>query len=434
MGLKSLFHVVLKAMSTPSDLGVVPVRDENGNVVSYTVGRQSAPVNGDTGERGWVPSTRSAATGTVPEPDALSALRAYTRARVKARRRQAEEDGVIVDGVIYDTSDDAHLRLMTLLVFAVRDPDYTASMLIRDGSVKSLTSPEIYAVATAIANHMQACAKWEIDLLQSIEDAADIQALTTIEESIDDSAPSGDVTTPVAPDGSDPPPLYNDANFLAVTCETIDASSNVSIGGTLAVTGDTTLTGATALQSTLSVTGDTTLSAKLTTSDSALLQSTLEVVGTSLFSADVAVTGANLNVTGSFDVTEDATIERLYARDKLGMGTMNIIPYARSGTETWAKAGSFLWRRGDRQPTKATVSFAVTRSDSKAGALFFEVGRRVILGWGLVPNAGETIVEIPLSGTVFTQHDDTAYEIEVHIVNATESGFVYLSNYFMSMA
>lgn len=531
-------------MSTPSDLGVVPVQDENGNVVSYTVGRQTAPENAETTDRGgggWVASSRAFEDGTVPTPTASDALKAYVRARIKARRRLAEEDGVVVEGIVYDTSDDAHLRLMTLLVFASRDPTYRASILIRDGSVRELTSPEIYRVATAIANHMQACALWEIAALQAVEDAATTEELLAFEATIDDAAPSGDETEPTAPDGTQPPPAYEDATFKAVVCDsiqvlqdatvegslsvtvdtavggnaaisgsltttgatslesTLDVAGNSTLQGTLTVvsptalqsslevtgtstlTGDLTVVSPTTLQSTLDVTGNTSISGTLTTVDATTLQSTLQVdgtttlvsavtaqapatlqdtlavdgnttlnatlttvgatelqsslqvTGTSNFDADVAV-NANVNVTGSIDVTEDAVIERLYARDKLGVGSMAIKYDARATGESWIRAGSFWWRRGDRQPTSATAAFVITRSQSKPAVAFFEIARQQVLGYAVVDNNGDTSVTLPLQDTLFTANDNTAFEIEVYIANATEVGQVQLANYFLSVA
>jgi predicted acyltransferase (DUF342 family) len=539
---RSFFARGLKGMSSPSDLGVVPVRDENGNVVSYTVGRQSAPEHASASDQGWVASARSFETGTVPQPSASDALKAYMRARIKARRRLAEEDGVVVEGIVYDTSDDAHLRLMTLLVFASRDPEYVASILIRDGSVRQLTSPEIYRVAIAIANHMQACALWEIASLQAVEDATTTEDLLAFETTIDDGAPSGDVTEPSPPNGTQPPPAYDDAVFKAITCDSIGVLQNASVAGDLAVTGNSVVTGnatvngtltttaatilestlsvtgnssidgtltvasgtslqstlavanttlltgeltvvsptmlqsslsvvgntditgtlttvdattlqstlkvdgsttlvgeltaqaAAVLQSSLSVAGNSTLSGTLTTVGATELQSTLAVTGGSTFNADVAVQNANVNVTGSINVSEDAVVERLYARDKLGMGTMSINTTARARTESWIVAGSFWWRRGDRQPTGATVSFTITDSQSKPAVVFFELERRQILGYAVVPSNGATVATLSMQDTLFTPNDDTAFQVEVYISNATEKGVVTLANYFISAA
>ena len=526
---------IWKGMSSPSDLGVVPVRDEDGNVVSYTVGSRSAPENADAGGSGWVTSSRSFDDGTVAEPTALVALKAYTRARVKSRRRLAEEDGVIVGGIVYDTSDDAHLRLMTLLVFSSRDPDYTASILIRDGSVRQLTSPEIYNVATAIANHMQACALWEIAQLQAINAATTAEDLVTLESTIDDSAPSGDVTEPTAPTGTQPPPAFEDATFKHTTCDSVDVYDYVNVGGALAVTGDsaftgtvtttgatslestlavagnstltgtldvaaaatiqgtlavtdaTTLTGevtivspatlqatlsvggnatvtgtftnvdattlqstlrvdgsttmvgeleaqaAATLQSTLSVGGDSTLSGTLTTVGNTELQSALTVTGESTFNANVGV-NANVNVVGSLDVTEDAVVERLYARDRLAIGTMSVNATVRARTEQWLVAGSFWWRRGDRQPTGASVSFTITSNQAKPAVAFYEIGRQQVIGYTVVPASGDTLATLTIQDTLFTKNDNSAFQIDVYISNATEVGVVTLSNYLITVA
>ena len=432
-------------MSSPSDLGVRPIRDENGNIINYTVGRNVPPSNAEQSS-GWVAS-RSFESGSVPTPDALSAMRAYTRARVKARRRMAEEDGVIIGGVVYDTSDDAHLRLMTLLTFAVRDPDYSASILIRDGTVHEVTSQGIYAVATAISNHMQACALWEAESMQTVEDAESAEELEAFEATIDDAAPAGDVTTPSAPEGTTPPPLYDDATFQNMTCISLTTSEHVDVGTTLDVAGTTALadrldvTGPTALSNTLAVSAGTTLadtlavngavmlSSTLDVSAAAVLANTLDVSGETTFKADVTITNANVDVTGSLNVTGDAEVARLYAHDRLGVGTMSINLNARARTERWLRAGSFLWRRGDRQPTKATAMFDVTSTKGRPAVLFFEVSRKVILGYAVASANGETVVNVTLGSTLSTADDDTVFEVELHIANATEQGYVALRNY-----
>lgn len=581
-------------MSPSSDIGVVPVRDGDGNVVSYTIRNRSDPETG--GDRGaWVASSRSAETGTVPEPTPLVALKAYTRARVKSRRRMAEEDGVLVGGVIYDTSDDAHLRLMTLLMFASRDPDYTASILIRDGTVRQLNALEIYSVGIAIANHMQACALWEIEQLQAVDDATTSEELVTIESTIDSSAPAGDEVEPAVPSGTEAPPAYDDATFQKITCDSIVASENVQVGGTLAVTGATTMqstldvadsvsmqsslgvggelsvasvvnmlstltvesdtllkgtltagqdaqlqadlnvagtstlagelsvtgkatlldaaevrgsmtvaqaavlndtlsvagattidgvlavqsnasvaadlsvvgnvavdgtltakqataledtlavAGAADMASTLSVTGNTLLNASLEVQAATLLHSTLgvdsdatiagklSVSQESTFTGDVSVT-SNVNVTGSIDVTEDAVIERVYARDNLARGSMFVDRDVSARTEAWVVAGSFLWRRGDRQPTGATIAVSLSSRQAKAAVALYEKGRNQVIGYGVSARAGDELVTIPIQDTVFTANDDTVFQVELYLSNATEIGRVSLSNFLLSVA
>jgi hypothetical protein len=220
------------------------------------------------------------------------------------------------------------------------------------------------------------------------------------------------------------------------TLTNIDAAT---LQSTLQVDGATTLVGeleaqaATTLQSTLSVGGDTTLSGTLTTVGDTALQSALSVAGESTFNANVGV-NANLNVVGSVDVTEDAIIERLYARDKLATGTMSVNAAVRARTEAWLVAGSFWWRRGDRQPTGATVSFTITSNQAKPAVAFYEIGRQQVIGYTVVPNAGNTVATVTIQDTLFTANDNTAFQIDVYISNATEVGVVTLSNYLVTVA
>ena len=495
--------------------------------MSYAVGSRSAPdsaaaTDGDGGQ--WATGTRATVS-----PTSLEAMKAYLRARIKARRRMSEEDGVLYNGIVYDTSDDAHLRLMTLLTFAGRDPDYQASILLRDGSVKQMSSGEIYAVATTIANHIQATAQWEVAQMQLVADATTIEDLQSQDAALDDSAPAGDVTEPVSPDGLVPPAAYDDVEFEKVVCDFITVNENAivtkdltvdgntQLNGTLTTVQDTTLNAnlqvdgntqlqgtlttvgnselqgtlttvqATDLQSTLTVAGATALNDTLVVANNTTLNSELDVVAAARLASTLAVTGAttmtgdvraennvsigadlgvdaNTTLTGTLttvgatalqstlsvtdvsdfnakvtvnsqmDVTEDADIQRLYAHDKLGVGTMAVDAAARARTEQFVKAGSFFWRRGDRQPTNATVAFSLSTTAAQPAVAFYELERQQVIGFQVADSAGTDIVRVTMADTLFTDDDDTAFLVEVYIANSTNSGTVNLNNYFISCA
>ena len=81
----------------------------------------------------------------------------------------------------------------------------------------------------------------------------------------------------------------------AVTSAKLD--TNIAVGGTLGVTGATTLTGAATLSSTLAVTGATTLS------------STLAVTGNATFTGDLTVNGTTTTVNSTTLTIDDKNME-----------------------------------------------------------------------------------------------------------------------------
>ena len=176
----------------------------------------------------------------------LDALRSSAREHVKARRLSAESDGVLVEGVVYDTSEGGLLRLIILLVFANRDPDYTASVQVRNGTVRRMTAPELYKVASAVANHMQSCALWEKDALLALNNAVETEDFAAAEATVFDAIPTGDVTTPAAPDGTPAPPDFAGSRFEDVTCLSANVNgdlavtNNANLGGDLRVDGPVT--------------------------------------------------------------------------------------------------------------------------------------------------------------------------------------------------
>jgi hypothetical protein len=205
------------------------------------------------------PTERARVPGSATEPSAqafgdqegphLDALRVNAREHAMARRRAAEGDGVLVDGVVYDTSESGLIRFVVLLMFATRDPDYTASMQVHNVSVLTMTAFELYKVAIAIANHMQACALWEQGTLGAIDEADGAEAVAALEDTINEGVPTGDVATPTPPEGTAPPPAYGDATFEGVTC------LSAMVNGGLSVTGDSALDGPLTVSSDAAVSG-----------------------------------------------------------------------------------------------------------------------------------------------------------------------------------
>ena len=290
----------------------------------------------------------------------LEAERANARAQIQERRRDREQNGVWVDGVVYDTSVAAHLRLMTLAVFATRDPSFVASVQTRDGSVTDLTASSIYRVAVAIANHMQSCALWERASLQAIDGATDQAGIEQAETDAEGTLPVGDVSEPSAPDGLQSPTAYTSPQYEDTTCSTV-------------------------------------------------------------------------RVTGALTAESDADVRRLYARDRLVTGSIYVDAAARSRTASWVRAGSFWWRRGDRQPTRGFVAFRVSDPTCVPAMAFYEPGRQTAY-CAVAGAAGSTTISAAFADTLYTEDDDTFFEVEVYIQNTNAVGNLYLANFNVSTA
>ena len=107
----------------------------------------------------------------------------------------------------------------------------------------------------------------------------------------------GTVTIPAATNlnlGTDAVPSAA-IQYDAVTSAKLD--TNIAVGGTLGVTGATTLSGAAAVASTLAVTGATTLS------------STLAVTGNATFTGDITVNGTTTTVNSTTVTIDDKNME-----------------------------------------------------------------------------------------------------------------------------
>ena len=370
-------------------------------------------------------------------PGADEALRTNMRARVRDLRASIESAGLKVGDVVYDTSTEARLRLVTHLVFAMQYPSYSAAVMTRDGEMATLTSEQIYRVASKLIIYMQACASWETKTLETIAYAATLEDVSIIGETLDSSVPVGDVVEPTPVEGAYEPPAYEDTQPII----------NLVVQGTARVDGDASFG--------IDVYVETTITtASLVATDNlrvanAEVEGTLSAGATDVFSLDTgAATTASLttgsaSVTGptstsTLTVSEDATIERLYARDCLGVSTMFMDNATVVRNSNWVRVGSFWWRSGDRQPTSAIVAFTegVGRGfglKSAPAALIYEVGRRVVLGHAYGAE-GDLTTAFPISRTNFIPGCNDFVELEVHISNQNSKGSVSLRSYCVSVA
>lgn len=326
--------------------------------------------------------TRSLLDGTVAPPDALTTMRAYARARVLSLRRQSEASGVLVDGTVYETTDEALIKLATLVVFATRDPSFRASLFTRGGDLQQVDANTLYRVATAAMNHVQTCAAWQAQTLADVDAATDPVQIAAVEDTIDETAPSGESSEPVPPGGAPVPPAFQDAAYGDVECDSLSVSGQAAITGSMEVGGP------------IAVTSD-------------------------------AAFASGANVAGL------ATVERLYARDRLARGTQQVYSGVSSNSSTWRLAGSFIWRMGDRPPAVVTVAFDSSHSQSLPAALVFNLSTGTTLGVTYAQEKGQKFLAVAVSGAPYVANDSSAYELDIFIANRGP-GNVWASNYLVS--
>lgn len=156
---------------------------------------------------------------TISDEIRTDAMRADALATIVEKRQAAEEAGVLVDGNLYEATTEARLKLTTMLVFAVRDPNYSASVKLLDGNSVVLTAPQIYRVVTAMTNLAQTLAQWEEAAADTVANAANIQELEVVEAEVDQqTAPAANEEEPQPPEGAPPPPDFSKNEFEDLTC------------------------------------------------------------------------------------------------------------------------------------------------------------------------------------------------------------------------
>ncbi|MHB2058984.1 DUF4376 domain-containing protein [Pseudomonas monsensis] len=110
---------------------------------------------------------------------------------IAAERFRREGSGIMVDGVVIDTSRDSQSLIAGMAVSAMLDPAYECSYKAVDGFFE-LTAAQILAVATAVRSHVQACFDREKALSETVD------AGTYVDEMLKEGWPVSTPSTPVA--------------------------------------------------------------------------------------------------------------------------------------------------------------------------------------------------------------------------------------------
>ena len=160
----------------------------------------------------------------LPVVSETDIMRTAVGARIVQSRRTAQDGGVLVDGVEYDTSPESMLALVTLLSFASRDPAYTAAVAKRNGGVQILGADAIHRVAAAATMHMQGCALWEHHARAAVDETETVADMQVVEEEAGTTVPSAIDGEPQPPEGTSAPPEFDRPAFRTVVCDELTTS------------------------------------------------------------------------------------------------------------------------------------------------------------------------------------------------------------------
>ena len=167
----------------------------------------------------------------------LDAEQVGAQQNILERRRTAESNGVLLNGVIYDTSDAGLTRLLVLFALTHRNPQYMGTLQLRDGSIREVTAREVYSLAATVAYHLRACATWEanaIARIQAAEGTADVEAA---EAAVLEDVPAGDLSTPTPLEGGAVLTDFGDTRYDRVSCANLTVDTDATIGHSLSVAG-----------------------------------------------------------------------------------------------------------------------------------------------------------------------------------------------------
>lgn len=379
--------------------------------------------------RGITAATPEETRAADDAPPHLNALMITSMARIQARRREAETNGVIVDGHVYDTSFESTVRLLTVLVFALRDPSYRASILLRDGNTREVGASELYRIATAISYHMQKCSAWEQKTLNALRNVQNPNELETTELDAELTIPVSDTTTPEPPEGSEPPAEFNDADIRGMA---LDIAGPARFRGQVAVNGAARFdAGVTVLGSmkTSSIDAGT----GVITTTGLVKGGTLAATGT-LTSGNASVASLNagsgaITTTGTARLrtvlADDSTILRLSALDDLGTSTTEI-SQVKLTSPSWVQVASFARRKGDR-PIDKVVALTDAKGGAQPAVALYEPTTNTTLG-STVGEVGATSVTVPVQMTWVENSNDCTL-IEIWMNNSSNKGHVTMKHF-----
>ncbi|WP_020471454.1 DUF4376 domain-containing protein [Zavarzinella formosa] len=106
-----------------------------------------------------------------------ASLRNRLLATLAARRYDAQNSGVAIDGNTFDTDSESRNALTSAYVFASLDATYSCNWKTADGVFVTLTSPQVIAVGKGVGAFIQKCFDTEKTLAGNIGQYGSAEAI-----------------------------------------------------------------------------------------------------------------------------------------------------------------------------------------------------------------------------------------------------------------
>ncbi len=149
-------------------LEVTELRGADGKVTGYTGGPPWAPM--------WA---------STP----VAALKAYMSNWVSDARRNAEQQGVNIDGDVFSTDLASQVKFVGALMYASLNRGYVCKWQTANRGFVTLDAAAISVVAACIMGYIESCFTWEASMLAAIDAAATVPALQAIK--LSEGVPTG---------------------------------------------------------------------------------------------------------------------------------------------------------------------------------------------------------------------------------------------------
>lgn len=130
------------------------------------------------------------------QPPTLDYLRAQLKARVKERRKRAEEAGTTVNGTPVETDRESQSMLNGAVEYMRRNPGGVINWQLPDLSFIALDADKVGALADAVAAHVQSCFTRQAEICADMERRTKVSTLLeAYQDAIDTGWPGQEVPT-----------------------------------------------------------------------------------------------------------------------------------------------------------------------------------------------------------------------------------------------
>lgn len=199
-------------------ISVATLLDKHGKVVGYAAGTHEET-------EVMVKSTWASCNNSWMS-NAEDVLKEAMTTRVQDLRRDAEVNGVTIDGNVFATDPNSQIKYVAALLHCTRNPGFIASWKTLNNGFINIDSNKISIVYVTVFTYIQLCFAWEQAMLAKVMNASTVSELTNI--NLAEGKPNGTVPSESMP---------------VVNLGPIDVSAKeLLVSGDAQISGDTTVT------------------------------------------------------------------------------------------------------------------------------------------------------------------------------------------------